>query len=74
MKHELENKELQIDSLEISLWNTKVCENTKAQEICRNQKPEDIKTQLKIKKQWNLKNIPWLICKHLQACLAMRHL
>jgi hypothetical protein len=51
LKHELENKELQIDSLEISLWNTKVCENTKAQEICRNQKPEDIKTQLKIKKQ-----------------------
>jgi len=43
LKHELENKELQIGSLEISLWNTKVHENTKAQEICKNQKPEDIK-------------------------------
>jgi hypothetical protein len=43
LKHELENKELQMGSLEISSWNTKVCENTKAQEICKNQKPQDLK-------------------------------
>jgi hypothetical protein len=41
LKHELENKESQIGSLEISSWNTKVRENTKAQEICKNQIPQD---------------------------------
>jgi len=51
LKHELENKESQIGSLEISSWNTKVHENTKAQE---NVKTKNLKTKNSIR---NLKTM-----------------